>query len=648
MIEFEQEVCRDFARSSKLEWLETNGIGGFACSTVSCANTRRYHGLLSAATRPPLGRFTLLSKFEEIVTIDGEDFEISSNQYVDAIQPDGFKYLKSFRLDPFPVWTYEIDGIEFERRIFMVYGENTTVCKWSVTQKIAGRDPDVSLVLKPLISFATYHGLQHENPEIDARYDATDNCVLIHPFQETPELYFNHNASRVEETGHWYYRFRYPIEEERGFDFLEDLFQPFTMEFDLGSEAIVIVSTRQHSYLSAEDFESSEIDRRNKLVEIAEPKDEFMKELVLAADQFIVNRGEGQTILAGYPWFSDWGRDTMIALPGLTLSTNREGIAKSILREFSNHISEGMIPNRFPDEGEVPEYNTVDATLWYFEAIRAYAAKTGDLGFVKKELYEKLVDIVDWHVKGTRFDIRVDADGLLSAGVAGSQLTWMDAKFGDTVFTPRIGKPVEIQALWYNALETLRALAKRFKDKKNKTRFEEMASATKKSFNKDFWNREGEYLYDYTDGEFRDAAIRPNQIFAVSLKNSMVSMYRAKKIVQIVEKELFTPVGLRSLSPSDPAYRGIYCGSPFERDSSYHQGTAWGWLMGAFVESVRRTYPKGRKLKQYEAKIREGFELHLLENGIGQISEIFDGDAPHTGRGCFAQAWSVAELLRVF
>lgn len=648
VINFEEDICGDFERSSKLEWLETNGIGGFASSTVSGANTRRYHGLLTAAMTPPLGRITLVSKFEETVTVDGEKFEISANQYRDAINPFGFEYLKSFRLDPFPVWVYELAGIELERRIFMVNGENTTVCGWKVVSKVAGRDADVSIEIKPLLSFVGYHELQRENAEIEPDFEATENCVLVQPFKDAPELFFNHNAASLSKTGYWYRGFEYPVEAERGFDSNEDLFQPFSLRYDLSNEAVAIISTAQQNYQNARDYEEKEIDRRDKLSEIAEPKDEFTKQLVLAADQFIVKRGAGETVIAGYPWFSDWGRDTMIALPGLTLSTNREGIAKNILLEFSKHVSEGMIPNRFPDVGETPEYNTVDATLWFFEAIRAYTAKTGDFEFVELNLYDILVDIIEWHRKGTRYEIHVTSDGLLFAGAPGLQLTWMDAKIGDQVFTPRTGKPVEIQALWYNALETMADLAGRFKDTKGKRKYKRMAATARKSFNSEFWFSEGGYLFDVIDGRRKDAAIRPNQIFAVSLKHSMISMYKAKQIVQTVEKELFTPVGLRSLSPSDPAYQGIYTGSPHDRDSAYHQGTVWAWLMGAFMEALGRTYPKGRKFRQYEQRVREGFENHLLEYGVGQISEIFDGDAPHTPRGCYAQAWSVAELLRVF
>ena len=645
MIDLESDICTDFEESSNHEWLETNGLGGFACSTISGTNTRRYHGLLTAATRPPLGRVTMLSKFEETLEIDGKFFDLSTNQYANTVHPKGFKYLKAFRLDPFPIWTYEINKLEITRKIFMVNGSNTTVCRWSVSNRGTSK---ISLEIKPLLAFVDYHSLQQETDSLNPDYEQEQDQVIINPINNLPALFFTHNAEEIIKTGHWYRDFAYLIEKQRGFDFTEDLFQPFAMKFDLSVEASVIISTEKNVSESAKNLEQSEITRRETLVEIAKADDSFTKQLVLAADQFIVSRGDGETIIAGYPWFSDWGRDTMIALNGLTLATNREGIAKNILKEYSKHISKGMIPNRFPDEEESPEYNTVDATLWFFEAIRAYVEKTDDYDFVKAELYEKLVEIIYWHQNGTRFNICVDDnDGLLFAGEEGWQLTWMDAKYGSEVFTPRIGKPVEIQALWYNALQIMTEFSSRFRDKDGKQIYSEMATRTKKSFNKQFWNEKDECLYDVVDGDFKDDSIRPNQIFAVSLKHSMLSMFRAKKIVQKVEKDLFTPLGLRSLSPNDESYCPIYSGSPYERDSAYHQGTTWAWLMGAFITSVQKVYPNGRKSKKYIKEILENFDSHLSEGGIGQISEIFDGNAPHTTRGCFAQAWSVAEILRV-
>ncbi len=647
MINFDKEICTNFQESSIREWLETNGIGGFAASTVSGANTRRYHGLLTAATRPPLGRVTMLSKFEETLILGGEKFELSSNQYPLRVHPDGYIFLKNFRLEPFPVWTFEVEGIEIEKRIFMVNGQNTTVCQWAVKNQTQIKHRQLNIELKPLFSFVDYHALQHETNEINMEFTAQENSVSIKPLNDLPALFLSHNSAEVEKTGYWYRNFEYEIEKQRGFDFSEDLFQPFKLKFDLSETASVIVSTEKQAVSDVEKFEKGEIERRENLFKVADVKDDFAGQLVLAADQFIVSRGAGKTIIAGYPWFSDWGRDTMIALNGLTLATNRAEVARSVLLEFSGHISEGMLPNRFPDAGDEAEYNTVDATLWYFEAVRAFAEKTGDYEFIEENLYGKLVEIIVWHLKGTRFNIHVDTDGLLYAGEEGLQLTWMDAKYNDEVFTPRIGKPVEIQALWYNALCIMADFAEKFGDEDGAAQYRSTADIAKESFNKVFWNEAEECLFDVVKNGDKDASVRPNQIFAVSLPNTMLSIGTARKIVEKVETELLTPFGLRSLSPNDEKYRPIYTGSPFERDSAYHQGTVWGWLIGAFVDAYRKVHPNGHKTDARIAEILEGFKTHLSEAGIGQISEIFDGNSPHSPRGCFAQAWSVAEVLRV-
>jgi predicted glycogen debranching enzyme len=656
MIQFNSEICADFEKSSAREWLETNGIGGFASGTISGANTRRYHGLLTAAVRPPLGRLVLLSKFEETLTINGKSFELSANQYPGAVYPEGFKYLKAFRLDPFPVWTFEIEGIEIEKTVFMIHGENSTVCQWSVVNGQQSAESEgqrtkdkgrISIELKPLLAFRDYHHLRHEDAGFNTNFDVLENQISIQPNDEMPKLFFTHNARNVEKTGVWYRNFEYAIERERGFDFREDLFQPFNLKFDLNEAATVFVSTETHDLTDVLFLREREVARREELIKQADAADDFSKQLVLAADQFIVSRGRGQTIIAGYPWFSDWGRDTMIALNGLTLATNRPEIAKGILLEFSRHISEGMLPNRFPDAGEQPEYNTVDATLWYFEAVRAYAETTNDDDFVRENLYEKLVNIIEWHLQGTRFQIHVDTDGLLYAGEPGVQLTWMDAKIGELVITPRAGKSVEIQALWYNALRIMADFAQKFEDPENAGKFAAMAELTGQSFNAVFWNEAEGCLFDVVINGKRDASVRPNQIFAVSLKNAVLeSEERQRKVVEKVESELLTPLGLRSLSAKDEQYCPIYTGSPFDRDSAYHQGTIWAWLIGAFIDALRKVSADEEETEAKIQRILNNFKEHLSEAGVGQISEIFDADAPHKPRGCPAQAWSVAEVLR--
>ena len=640
MISFDRSICGIYDAASSREWLETNGIGGFASSTISGSHTRRYHGLLTAATRPPLGRITTVSKFIETLIVGNETFQLSTSRFSGKVDSQACQFISQFRLDPFPVWTFRVRDVELEKKPFMSSGSNTTVVTYSILENMKGHP--VLLEIKPLLAFVDYHHLQHEDPGFQTDFVATNGEVAIRPYPEMPEVFFFHNAIAVETVGDWYKNFEYVIEQERGFEFQEDLFQPFVMRFDLQRPAEIIVSTEQKKK-PASRLEKDEIRRRQHLVRTAKADNEPIQTLAFAADQFIVKRGSGHTVIAGYPWFSDWGRDTMISLPGLTLATNRPRIAREIILEFSKHISEGMLPNRFPDEGEEAEYNTVDATLWYFEAIRAYAEKSGDFRTVRNDLYEKLSLVVAAHLRGTRYDIHVDTDGLLYAGEPGVQLTWMDAKVGDKVITPRTGKPVEIQALWYNALKIMHGFAVRFGHSEDASRFAAMADLAKLSFNAVFWNGTVNCLFDVVGNGGRDASIRPNQILAVSLVHPILETKRMKHVVDKVEAELLTPMGLRSLSPHDPAYVPYYRGSPFERDSAYHQGTVWAWLIGPFVDGYRKVYPEREdRIQEFLAPLAG----HLNEAGVGQISEIFDAEPPHAPRGCTAQAWSVAEVLR--
>ncbi|MDQ3685437.1 MAG: amylo-alpha-1,6-glucosidase [Acidobacteriota bacterium] len=673
MIRLTREVLEDLPANLSREWVETNGLGGFASSTVYGLNTRRYHGLLVAATRPPVGRLVTLAKLEETLVIDGRRYDLSVNQYPGVYHPRGYKLQTEFRLDPFPIFTYRIEGIEIEKSVFMRHGENTTVVRYRLRnaesenhQKDGDSDfilhPSsfILLELRPLVAMRDYHSLIRENGELNPQVEAQDGIVTFTPDADLLSLHFAHDADEVETGAGWYRNFEYTEEKRRGFDYHEDLYNPFTLKFDLRNRAraSVIVSTERRDANradEADEYAQAEIARRRALVAStpaglrAEAEaDELTGALVTAADQFIVRRGEGHTIIAGYPWFSDWGRDTMIALPGLTLVTNRFGAARGILSEFARHASRGMLPNRFPDAGETPDYNTVDATLWFFEAVRALLHYTNDYEFVRANLYDVLTDIIAWHVRGTRYNIHVDADGLLFAGEAGVQLTWMDAKVGDWVVTPRTGKPVEIQALWYNALRVMEELAGKFGDEAKRNEYAQMAERARASFNESFWNEEAECLFDVIDGVTRDAAIRPNQIFAVSLPYSMLSGEKARRVVAKVERDLLTPFGLRSLSPHDSQYCGRYEGDAVSRDGAYHQGTVWAWLMGPFITAYLKAHGGADKAARERAKNwLANFHTHLSEAGLGHVSEIFNGDLPHIPGGCVAQAWSVAELLRV-
>jgi predicted glycogen debranching enzyme len=646
MIKFDETICGNLNEALRREWLETNGLGGFASSTITGLNTRRYHGLLTAATRPPVGRMALLEKLEETLVVNGERFDLSANQYSGAVHPQGYRYLKAFRLAPFPIFVYEVAGVEIEKSVFMVHGENTTVVQYKLIQK--PEEADCRLEIHPLVAFRDYHGTAHENDALSNHVETLDGVATIQPYADLPELHFAHNAAELAVTGYWYRNFEYAVERERGLDFTEDLFNHFALKFDLSAneQPTVIASTEIRAAGDADALRQAEIERRENLLS-GVGQDELIRTLTLAADQFIVGRGEQKTVIAGYHWFCDWGRDTMIALPGLTLTTGRHDIARSILLEFVRHVDHGMLPNRFPDAGEEPEYNTVDATLWYFEAVRALIQHTEDYEFVRRHLYDTLVDILHWHEKGTRYRIHVDSDGLLFAGEPGVQLTWMDAKIGDWVVTPRIGKPVEIQALWFNALSVMEILAGKFNDSANAERFAAMAEKAKESFNQQFWNEAAGCLYDVVDGEMRDGSIRPNQILAVSLHHSMLDQERARQIVAVVERELLTPAGLRSLSPNDSQYIGIYQGDMRSRDGAYHQGTVWGWLIGPFITAYLKANGKTDAAREQARRWVDGFLPHLREAGLGQVSEIFDGNAPHAPRGCAAQAWSVSELLRV-
>jgi len=643
MIELDQQSCRDPDIALTREWLETNGIGGFSSSTICGLNTRRYHGLLTAATQPPVGRLVLLSKFEEALTIDGQRYELSANQYPDVIHPQGFKYQTGFRLDPFPIFTYEIDGVRIEKSVFMVHGENTTVVQY----KLVTNREHLKLEIRPLLAFRDYHSTTHENGALNSQVEVEPGQTSFRPYGDLPALHLAHDPAEIDTNGFWYRNFQYRIEQERGLDFAEDLFSPCAFTFDLSAtnKVSIIASTERREVIHANTYRAAEIDRRLRLNEPVPGTNKFVMSLKTAADQFVVARQRGATLIAGYHWFADWGRDTMISLPGLTLVNRQWETAKSILAEFAAHVDQGMLPNRFPDAGETPEYNTVDATLWFFEAVRSYLQYTNDYEFVRTSLYAVLEDIISWHKQGTRYQIRVCDDGLLSSGEPGVQLTWMDAKVGDWVVTPRHGKPVEIQALWYNALRVVEHLAGKFNEPSMKNEYQAMADKARASFNEVFWNDQSGCLYDVVNGEIRDASIRPNQVIAISLNHTMLSEDRAASVLRVVERELLTPRGLRTLSPADPNYIGRYEGGPGTRDGAYHQGTVWPWLMGPYLTAYIKTFGSeaGRR---FVSRWLEGFDDHLHEACLGQVSEIFDGDAPHRPRGCVAQGWSVAELLR--
>jgi predicted glycogen debranching enzyme len=640
-------VTAGTAEPDRREWLEANGLGGYAMSTATGENTRRYHGLLVVATTPPAGRAVLLSKLEETLLVGSRRIDLSTNRFPGATYPEGFRLLTGFRMDPFPTFTWDADGIVVEKEVFMPHGEDAVCVTWRVAK---GEGP-VGLEVRPLVAFRDFHVLTHENVNLDRTTSIEGGRVRIAPYKGLPELFLAHNG-HAGQAGDWYRSFEYEKERARGFDYREDLWHPATFSFTFeGSahgahrEASLIASTSPRSASDIHLLRKSELSRRERIVRNA-PAGPFFSKLFLASDRFLVARGRLTTVIAGYPWFCDWGRDTMIALPGLTLTTGRPDVAKEILLAFSEHVDQGMLPNRFPDAGEGPAYDTVDATLWYFEAVRQYVEATGDLALVRDRLFGILADIVAWHERGTRYGIRVSADGLLEWHAAGEALTWMDARVHGRPVTPREGKPVEIQALWFNALHTMSDFASSFGHGNSAKSYSARAELCRTSFLKLFPDETRAGLVDCVDGASRDGSVRPNQLFAVSLHHSMVPRPLARRVLATVEEHLLTPYGLRTLSPKDRAYRGRYEGGSEERDSAYHQGTVWPWLLGAYATAVRRVNGSGprtaRELRRLFAPLRD----FLLGDGLGQLPEIFDGDAPHRPRGCVAQAWSVAELLR--
>jgi predicted glycogen debranching enzyme len=645
-ISFDATVTHDFENAASREWLEANGLGGWASGTIAGCHTRRYHGLLVAAMRPPGGRMVLLSKLAETVAIGNERFELDTNRYAGAVHPHGHESLTSFSLDPMPTFVYEAGGVTLEKTVAAIHDENTTVVFYRVLEAPGA----FTLELRPLIAFRDYHVLQNANDAIRfANASFKDGVFRARPYDGAPELFLQVAKSSFAAKPDWYFRFEYARELERGLDAHEDLFcyGAFRRELAKGDRFGVIVSTGDVAGRDPEAMIAKERARRKLVGDAVAADDATMRTLTLAADAFVVRRGDDlRTIIAGYPWFADWGRDKMIALPGVCLATGRHDDAKKILRASARSVDRGMLPNRLLDSGEAREYSTVDATLWFFVATHRYLEATGDETFVLGELMPVLEDIVAWHERGTRYGIRVDDDGLLRAGEPGAQLTWMDAKVGDWVVTPRHGKPVEIQALWYNALCILADLRRRAGNAEGGAVLLARAKRVKERFVETFWNAETSCLFDVVDGDRRDASIRPNQVFALSLPYPLLPKDKARAVLTVIEEKLLTPYGLRSLAPDDPAYRGRYEGDPIVRDASYHQGTVWSWLLGPYADALVKTGGAVGKAKARKAIDR--LAPHLLEAGLGTISEIFDGDAPHAPRGCPAQAWGVGEVLRVF
>ena len=659
-IRFGPELCTNLIVGEQREWLVTNGIGGFASGTAAGSATRRYHGLLIAALDPPAKRTLLVGGIDEILHIDGEAHEFATHRWLSgAIAPEGYRHLCEFRLEgTIPVWTYQAGNAVFEKRVWMRHGENTTFVRYT----LSGSPRPAELELKTLVNYRDFHSATHAGSppnEWRMRVEPFEDGLRVTAFDGATPFYLKSKDAIARLEHVWYRDFFFALERQRGLDDHEDqIFAAvFRARMELGRSITLVFSTEPGATLDGDGALNDELIRQAAVLKAGKallrlatsPQTKSRtSQLVLAADQFIAARPlpgqpEGKTIIAGYHWFGDWGRDIMIALPGLTLATGRPEIARQILPAISRFADRGMLPNNFPDRGGVPEYNTIDATLWYFEAIRQYFAATNDNAMLKR-LFPVLAEIVEAHLIGTRYNIHVDPDdGLLYGGGPGAQLTWMDAKIGDWVVTPRTGKPVEINALWINALESLIAFAEALGQ--SFAKYVPLLEKAKPSFAK-FWNPQRGFCFDVLDSPAigNDAALRPNQIFAVSLGASLLAANQQKSVVDTCAARLLTPFGLRSLAQDEPGYVGHYAGGVRERDAAYHQGTVWSWLLGPFALAHYRVYHDRPAALALLDPLMKSLDIY----GLGSVAEIYDGDPPHRPRGCIAQAWSVAELLRTW
>jgi predicted glycogen debranching enzyme len=629
------------------EWLEADGLGGFSSGTVAGWRTRRYHGLFTPAVNPPTARAVLVAGFEAHVVAGEQRIALSAHRYPpDVIHPDGHRRLVEFSPDPWPTWRWDLgQGASLRQMLFVPHERAMVVVRW----ELEGRLPGASLVVRPFLLGRDSHSLHHENPALRMDAESVDELVRWRPYESLPAVLSLANAA-YRHHPLWYRQALLAEERARGFDHTEDLASPGELTWDLDrGDAVWILAaeglpgaetvTKTPARAQAARLAAAETRRRAA----------FPSRLHRAADGYLVRRGAGKTIIAGYPWFTDWGRDTFIALRGLCLAGGRLDDARAILLEWAGAVSEGMLPNRFVEAGDEPEFNAVDASLWYvvavYEFLEALKAAKRRLPAAERDRLHTAVDaILAGYAGGTRYGIAMDADGLLRAGVPGVQLTWMDARVGDWVVTPRIGKPVEIQALWINALRIGATRDARW--------VEPLARATA-SFRSRFVNPANGCLYDVIDCDHVpgkvDALFRPNQLFAIGgLPFPILDGPIARRVVDAVEDRLWTPLGPRSLAPGEPGYTPRYEGGPVERDASYHQGTVWPWLAGPFVEAWVRVRG-GTSDARAEARRRflEPLMAHLDEAGLGHVSEIADADSPHTPRGCPFQAWSVGELLRL-
>jgi predicted glycogen debranching enzyme len=631
--------------SDKHEWLEADGLGGFASSTTSGIRTRRYHALLLTATNPPTGRLVLVNGIDAWIESGAMKTWLSAQRYApDSVSKS--ECLRRFQFQPWPQWGYQIaPDLWVEHEVFVPYGQSMVLLSWRLTGQV---DQNYSLKVRPFLSGRDFHATHHQNDAFRFEPAIEGDTITWRPYAGVPAVVCRSQATYRHDP-QWYRNFLYTQEEERGLDSLEDLAAPGELVWKLDDsrrEALLVIQAAGFAEPGPSPLEDWAAELRRKEQDRRLEKSDPIER---AADSYFVRRGTGKSIIAGYPWFGDWGRDTFISIRGLGLSTNRLELSRDILLEWANHVSQGMLPNLFPDQGAVPEYNSVDASLWFIidagDLLDAASAHPGLMDEIGEQKLKAAIDaILSGYQKGTRFGIRQDEDGLLAAGVPGVQLTWMDAKVDGKVITPRVGKPVEVQALWINAL----AIGRKFSPQ-----WEKSFEKARQVFESRFWNDAGQQLFDVVDVDHQpgvnDPATRPNQIFAVGgLPLALLSGTRARQVVDRVEAKLWTPSGLRSLAQDEPGFVSHYIGGPKERDSAYHQGTVWPWLAGAFIEAWVRVRGNTAEAKQ-EARGRyfESIRSLTTASGLNHVPEITDAVEPYTPRGCPFQAWSLGELLRL-
>jgi predicted glycogen debranching enzyme len=627
------------------EWLTVNHLGGYATSTIPGCNTRKYHGLLVAAMSPPVHRMVLLSRVEETVFHDGWPNPLGCNEYPDALHPEGYRLLRAFAAEPFPRWAYQGEGWTLEKQLRLLNGENTVVLSYT----LMGSARAVELEVRPLLALRGMHELMYQWNAPLAPMSLAPGHHHIAATRSTPEVFFAHDGKFIGE-GYWYLNTIYRRETERGYRGLEDLWSPGMVRFTLAPGQTV------HFVFSTDPIDlPTVLERADRQFADAvapavddEKVDVALAALSRAAEQFIVATREGRTtLMSGYPWSAPSGRDAMISLPGLLLVPGKLAAAKAVLEHFASLMDRGLMPSEFPTDGSAPVYRGADVSLWFIHAVREYLRYSGD-----EKTAEKLFDVIDGilatYERGTALGVRMDAEGLLSSGAAGIATTWMNAAIDGVNVTGRQGRAVELNALWYNALRIGADMARQFHHPLRAEELFVLANRVKSSFNRRFWNEACGCCFDVLSDQGSDGAIRPNQVLAISLPYPVLNLDRHAAVLTKIREELLTPMGLRTLSPADGNYRGRYGGSVVERDAAYHQGCTYPWLLGPFISAFIRVYGRSQPTRAKALSILKGCLDHVRGCGMGQIHELFDGDAPHASGGLTASARSVAEVLRCY